>query len=104
MNQTNGQYHCQYEKDLLEDFDERLRETQYGVRSMNKYASHLEKLDKLDVIASSITEMKDKLLKTAIDKDSRATKTMGWVILALASIIVFLLVGEMNGWIGTLHR
>lgn len=87
---------------------------------LNDLASHAYHLQKLDVIASGITDMKNNLIAVATGKNqipldvakelftqsnngnNTTIKILGMVVIVLLSVIGFLLIGEHFGWIRTL--
>lgn len=91
-------------RDKLKVLAGKVEEMHTNTEVLKAHASHLQKLDKLEIIADSISLMKDKLLDKATTRDDRATYVMGGVIFVLVLIIGFLLTGETTGLIGALHR
>jgi hypothetical protein len=76
-----------------------------GLEASSKQATALE------TIAACLTEVKDRLLDSAIGRRHVDLVTFGSVIaslsliiLALLVVVVFLLTGEGAGWIRELHR
>lgn len=88
---------------------------------LNKTLGHMEHLNKLDIIAGAIVEMKETLIQAVVGKDHVPSKThdvmfgqmvkvnsfnykvLSAVILGLLGIIVFLLTGAHSGLIPPLH-
>lgn len=109
--------HMAQAKAAMEDVAE-LKGTMLNILT---YVEHLEKLDKLEVIASAITSMEDKLLNAATGRDqiptnvvtnmlntvdkSRASivRIFSAIVAGLIFVIVFLLTGTHYGFLPPLH-
>lgn len=114
---------------ISEDIQEKVHQTHSFLETVSENLSHLKKLDKLEDIArtnsnieSSITEVKDNLIGVATGKDqipsgivkdiflqqAKQSRANFWisciVITALVGALVFLLTGEKLGWINPLHK
>lgn len=104
MSEENGFHECPLYKqwDQLrtraEAMERRVSDMHEGFESLGKQTTALE------TIANCLTEVKDKLLDSAIGRKHVDLWTFGIVVGTLVLIIAFLLTGEGAGFIRLLHH